>query len=228
MGKLVLASGGISFEGESDPIIDYIFSLAENKNKLVFLPTACHDNHGDEEIVRAYALNHGFKECVSLYLSEDNLDPDYIKETILGASVVYADGGNLKFLLETWRKTKADVYLKQAFQNGTVLSGHSSGAMCWCKRGYDDCGVDGRYMFLDGLDLFPYIMCPHFESWQSFCEDVKMQELDGIAVDDDVALSVIDGECKIIDSGRNPLHSVYYFPAKEGYIKKDLKKSDLL
>lgn len=230
--KLVLCSGGIFFENPFDPILDHIISLADKKEnrKAVFLPTAAHDSHGDEETVATYFLNHGFSKCTSLYLTDESLTKDYIKETILSADVIYADGGNLKFLLETWRKSGAIEFFKQAYENGTVMAGQSSGAMCWCKRGYDDCGIDGRYMFLDGLNFIPYILCPHFEDWQSFVEDVKMQELDGLAVDNDIAISIVDGEYTIIDSGRNPKHSAFYLPANEDYrvidIVKDCPKID--
>lgn len=226
MGKLVLGSGGIFFENESDPIIDHVISLIDDKSnmKMVYLPTGGHDTDEDEEIVRDYCMRHGFKECISLYLTDESLTEEYIKDKILSASVVYAGGGNLKFLLETWRKTKADIYLKQAYENGTVIAGQSSGAMCWCRRGYDNCGIGGRYMFLDGLNLIPYILCPHFEDWTCFLEDVKMQELDGLGVDNDIAISIVDGEYTVIDSGRNPKHSAFYLPAAEEYRVIDIVK----
>lgn len=229
MKKLVLGSGGIFFENESDPIIDHVISLIEDKScmKMVYLPTGGRDTKEDEEIVRDYCMRHGFKECVSLYLTDESLTDEYIRNTILSASVIYAGGGNLKFLLETWRKTKADVYLTQAYENGTVIAGQSSGAMCWCRRGYDNCGIGGRYMFLDGLNFIPYILCPHFEDWQCFLEDVKMQELDGLGVDNDIAISIVDGEYTIIDSGRNPKHSAFYLPAAEEYTVKDLVKEHI-
>ena len=222
--KLVLGSGGIFFENESDPILDHIFSLIEDKEnmKMVYLPTAGHDSTDHEEMVNDYCYRHGFKESVSLYLTDETLSDEYIRDTILSASVIYARGGNLKFLLETWRKRGADVYLKQAYENGVVIAGQSSGAMCWCKHGYDDCGIGGRFMFLDGLDLIPYILCPHFEDWPSFLEDVKMQELDGIGLDNDIAISIVDGEYEIIDSGRNIRHSAFYLPAAEDYHVYDL------
>lgn len=224
--KLVLGSGGIFFENEEDPILNHIISLVEDKSemKAVFLPTACRDSRDDEETVRSYFIRHGFKKCTSLYLTDETVTDEYIKETILSASVIYADGGNLKFLLETWRKRKADLYLTEAYNKGVVIAGQSSGAMCWCKRGYDNCGLDGRYMFLDGLGFIPYILCPHFEDWQHFTENVKMQELDGIAVDNDIAISIVDGEYTVVDSGRNPKHSAFYLPADEEYKVIDLVK----
>lgn len=224
--KLVLGSGGIFFENESDPIIDHIISLVEDKTdmKAVFLPTACHDSHDDEETVRSYFLRHGFTECVSLYLSEDTQSDEYIREKIQSASVIYADGGNLKFLLETWRKRGVIRYLTEAYEKGTVIAGQSSGAMCWCRHGYDNCGIDGRFMFLDGLNFIPYILCPHFEDWQHFLENVKMQELDGLAVDNDIAISIVDDDYTVVDSGRNPKHSAFFLPADEGYPVIDLVK----
>ncbi len=222
--KLVLGSGGIFFENESDVIIDHVISLADKKDKWVFLPTANRDKPDDEETVRRYALTHGFKEATSLYMSRDDVSDEYIRDTILSADVIYADGGNLKFLLETWRRRGAIPYLRQAYENGTVIAGQSSGAMCWCRLGYDNCGIDGRYMYLLGLDLIPYVLCPHFEDWQQFLEDVKHQELDALAVDNDIALSIVDGEYAVIDSGRNPRHSAFYLPADEGYPVIDLQK----
>lgn len=224
MGKLFLASGNIHFENESDKIIDSLFSVIPEKNKMVFLPTASFDNHGDEDTVRNYALNHGFKECISLYLTDDTLTDEYIKETLLTADLIYADGGNLKFLLETWRKRKADKYMIEAYNNGTILAGQSSGAMCWCRRGYDDCGPDGRYMFLDGLNLIPYILCPHFEYWPSFLEDIKMQELDGIGIDDDIAVFICDGEYTVFNNFEDENHSAFYLRADNNFLPENLQK----
>ena len=231
MGKLVLGSGGIFFEHESDPIIDHVFSLIDKKDnlKMVYLTTAGHDDREEDEgYVKDYCLRHGFKEVVALHLTDETLTDEYIENTIMSASVIYACGGNLKFELETWRKTKADVYLTNAYNSGVVIAGQSSGAMCWCKRGYDNCGIDGRYMFLDGLNFIPFIFCPHFEDWQCFCEDIKMQELDGIAIDNDIAISIVDGEYTIIDSGRNPKHSAFYLPANEDYKVHDIVKEDVV
>lgn len=228
--KLVLGSGGIYFENESDVILDHIFSLidvnTENKT-MVFLPTGHRDSDEDEEIVNRYCYSHGFKEVKHLYLIDGKLTEEEIRDTIMSASVIYACGGNLKVILETWRKTKADVYLKEAYEKGIVIAGQSSGAMCWCKRGYDNCGIGGRFMFLDGLDLIPYILCPHFEDWPSFLEDVKMQELDGLGVDNDIVISIVDGEYTVVTSGKNPVHTAYYLPADEEYAVHDLMKEHI-
>lgn len=222
--KLVLGSGGIFFEHQSDPILEHIFSLVDDRplRKMVYLPTAGHDSHDMEETVRDFCLRHGFEEAISLYLTDESLTPECIRDTILSADVIYARGGNLMFLLDVWRKTGADVWLKQAYEQGTVIAGQSSGAMCWCRRGYDNCGENGSFMFLDGLDLIPYVLCPHFEDWPSFLEDVKTQDLDALGLDNDIVIAIVDGEYTIVDSGRNPLHSAFLMPASENYAVTDL------
>lgn len=227
--KLVLASGSIRFDMETDPIMDHILSLSDKKEnlKFVYVPTAGRDNVEDEAVIREYLSRRGVTDVNFLLLSDDSLTDEEIKETILTADVIYAKGGNLKFLLETWRRRGADVYFKQAYENGTVIAGNSSGAMCWCKHGYDNCGIGGRFMFLDGLDLIPYIICPHFEDWPEFLEDVKMQELDGIGIDNDIAISIVDGEYEIIDAKRNIRHSAFYLPASEDYHVYDLGRVKL-
>ena len=226
--KLVLGSGAIFFENESDPIIDHIFSLMDpaRPRRMVYLPTAGHDDRSYEEAVDDYCYRHGFASSVSLYLTDESLSGEYIRDTILSASVIYAGGGNLKFLLDTWRRRGADVWLRQAYDGGAVIAGQSSGAMCWCAHGYDDCGKDGRFMFLDALGFIPYAMCPHFEDWPSFLEDVKLQEYDAVGVDNDIALSIVDGRYTVIDNGLNPRHSAYYMPASEDWAVHDLVKEN--
>ena len=49
--------------------------------------------------------------------------------------------------MDTWKATKTDKYLLEAYEKGTVLSGASSGAMCWFKEGYDDC-IDEQFVFV--------------------------------------------------------------------------------
>ncbi len=58
-----------------------------------------------------------------------------------------------------------------------------------------------------------------------FSEDVKMQELDGIGLDNDIVISIVDGEYEIVDSHRNPVHSAYYLPAAEGWPVIDIVKN---
>lgn len=227
MGK-VLAIGGIDLckPGRS-LIMEKISALVGDgaNRKMVYLPTAQRDSGRDEAFIREYFGSLGFA-AKPLYLTDAGLSDAYIRDTILGADMIYASGGNLKFLMETWRARKADVYLRQAYEQGTVLAGTSSGAMCWFRRGYDDCGIGGRPMFIEGVGLFPYCLCPHFENenWHKFTDAVQMQELDGLGVDDDAALVFCDGKVSILRNYPDKEAGAYLMRAKEDYRLQDLSQ----
>lgn len=217
--KLVLSSGGIFWDNPDDPILAHIFSLIEDKTdlRLVYLPTAGHDSPDSEAEVNDWAFRHGFCEVTHLYLSKVPYSKAFLRETILSASMIYSCGGNLKFLLKHWRNTGVDVLLREAYEAGVVISGQSSGAMCYCRLGYDNCGPGGAYMFVQTLGFIPYILCPHFEDWPEFLEDVKKQEFDAIGLDNDIVFSIVDGHFSIVDSGRNPRHAAYWMPEDETF-----------
>ena len=71
MHKLVLGSGAIFFEHESDPIIDHIFSMMDpdRPRRMVYLPTGGHDERDYEDAVNDYCYRHGFESSLSLYLA---------------------------------------------------------------------------------------------------------------------------------------------------------------
>ena len=123
-----------------------------------------------------------------------------IENTILSADIIYADGGNLKFMMNTFRSTGADKALKKAYERGIILSGLSSGMMCWFAEGYDDCGEDGAFEWIDCIGLLPYAACPHFEggNWGSFADAVKGRESSAFAMENGAALVVIDGSYSVI------------------------------
>ena len=223
MGKIVALGGGSLEEGELAPIFEYIRSLSSaEKPKMLFLPTASFDcRDGSEAFIAAFeALG-----CVgeALYLTDESLTKEEIREKIVSSDIVYVDGGNLKFLMDTWNKTGATQAFREAYENGTVLSGLSSGAMCWFDCGYDDCGEDNEFMFIDCVGLLPYCNCPHYESdyWQPFKIAVKEQnKYDGIAVDNRVAVSFVDGEISVIKS--DTARTAYLLKKDNGYVEENM------
>ena len=196
MGHIV-AIGGIDLRAaEQSKIIAHTVSLTGKDNpKLLYLPTAGFDNMEDWPVVKA-AFEHYGCSLTSLRLSDRSLSRGEIESKIAEADMIYACGGNLKFLMDTWNAAGAVPLLREAFNRGAVVSGVSSGAMCWFASGYDDCGENREMMFIDCVGLMPYCLCPHFDSefWHLFCENAKAQPLDGIGVDNEAALSV---ECAL-------------------------------
>lgn len=203
MGYIVALGGGSLEEGELDVVFRHIRSLSKaERPKMLFLPTACHDSHdGSPMFIEAFEK----LGCVgeALYLSEGTLTNEEVREKILSSDIVYVDGGNLKFLMDTWNATGATEAFREAYKRGTVLSGLSSGAMCWFDMGWDDCGENNEFMFIECVGLLPYCTCPHYESdyWQPFKEEIKkLGTMDGIAIDNRVAVSFADGKIEVIKS----------------------------
>lgn len=223
MGIIVGVGGGRYCDNEVLPIFERIVALSKKKNpSVLFVPTAGFDDiNGDEHIFRLFI---GLGCSVSaLLLTDKSLTKAEIEDKILSADIVYAGGGNLKFLMDTWKETGADEVFKKAYEKGVVLSGYSSGSMCWFSRGYDDCGENHEFMFVDCLGLLDYCNCPHYESdyWQVFTEAVKEQDLSGIAIDNGAALIYNNGKFSVMNG--NDGGEVYFLDAENSFEKSLFK-----
>ncbi len=220
MGKIIGIGGGKYDNGEILNIAEYIVSLSKKgKKRLVFLPTASFDNcDEDNDALKTFtALGC---ECDILRLTEKNITYGDIESRILSADIIYADGGNLEFMMNTFRETGADIALKKAYDSGIILSGYSSGMMCWFSEGYDDCGENGSFMFIKCIGILPYAACPHFQGgrWFTFEDALKGREFSGFAADNGAALVFIDGSFSVIygnEGGR-----VLYFDKNNNYRKE--------
>ena len=175
MGTIIALGGGRYDDGEVMPIFERIVRESGKEHPhVVFLPTAGHDDtEGDEPIWESFEKLGCTVETLKL-TDPENTDK-HIYDTLVSSDIVYAGGGNLEFMMNTFKATGADEALREAYKRGKVLSGLSSGAMCWFDMGYDDCGENGDFMFVDCIGLLPYCYCPHFisERWQSFGTAVK-------------------------------------------------------
>lgn len=228
MGIIVGIGGGRYSDNEVEPIFRRIVELSgKKKPSVLFVPTAGFDDiNGDEHIFRLFI---GLGCSVSaLFLTDKTLTEKEIEEKILSCDIVYAGGGNLKFLADTWKETGADKYFKAAYEKGIILSGYSSGSMCWFAQGYDDCGENHSFMFVDGLGLLPFGNCPHFESgeWSSYAQAVKNTPYSGIALENGAGIVFDNG--KVYTLRGNDGGDVYYLDAENGHEKilfDDLKKS---
>ena len=161
-----------------------------------------------------------------LYLTHVYMTEEIIAQKIRNADMIHVPGGNLKFVSEVWRRTGADKYLKEAFEQDKVLFGSSSGSMCWFAQGYDDCGPQDSFMFIDALGLLPYCNCPHYEGafWQSFNDRVTQTKLSSIACENETAVCYIDGKWSLMIASARPDARVWFFDASDGYRRCDLRQ----
>ena len=218
MGKIVAIGGGF----DNDFLVRHILSLCSKKKpNFLHIPTTCYDNRGTELYSRFFRWGC---EVDMLFLTHDYVTEQMTAEKIRRADIINVPGGNLRFALEVWRKTHADKYLKEAYDEGKILFGDSSGSMCWFAEGYDDCGPEGEFMFVDCLGLLPYCNCPHYETreWQGFNEAVKTRTRSAIACENQAAICFIDDQRYILHSPNRVDSRCWLFDASDRFKRIDL------
>lgn len=219
----IAALGGGDFgDAEMLPVVRRIVLRARTqKPKVLYMPTASYDDPGGFDSVRKLFGVFGCS-CSMLRLTDEGLTEEQLRSAILGTDIVYCGGGNLEFMLSTFRSTHADKALTEAYESGTVMSGVSSGAMCWFGPSWDDCCPDGSFKLIDCLGIYPFSFCPHYERgfWSTYDDMIPTLDVSGIAAENGAALFVEDGVFSAVhgrDGGR-----VFLFPKEFGFAKTEL------
>lgn len=175
--------------------IDYeIFSLSQKKNpKVLFIGTASKERKDYyESFKQAYESLGGI--VTNLEILNNKLSNKEIKEKILSSDIIYVGCGRTQFMMDIWRQTGIDKILVEAYEKGIILAGMSAGSYCWFKYNYE---------LIEGVGLIPMINCVHYdeksdEKKKQFFQNIREYKLDGLAIDNDVAVAFIDGKCKVI------------------------------
>lgn len=207
MGKLVCIGGGeiprvkngIQLPYETKEIDEEIVRLSDKPNpKLLFIGTASTNSYDYFLVIKKIFEDLG---CIveNLDLLNDLIDMKEVERQILNTDIIYVGGGNTRFMLEKWKELGVDKLLLKAYEKGIVCSGLSAGSYCWFKYNYD---------LIEGLGVINAINCVHYdqkdeEAKTKFYNVVKDKELIGIALDNCVALEIIDETMKIIKSNKN-------------------------
>lgn len=197
-GEVPRIKNGIQLPYETKEIDEEIVRLSERENpKLLFIGTASKDSYNYYLVIKKIFEDLGCI-CSNLDLLTDNLDMDEVKNAILNTDIIYVGGGNTKFMLEKWRELGVDKLLIEAYNKGIVCSGLSAGSYCWFKLNYD---------LLEGLGIINAINCVHYEqkdeeARNKFYSVIKETGLEGIALENCVAIEFIDNNFKIIKSNK--------------------------
>ena len=208
--RKIVAIGGRDFTHESDDTLDQFFldHCSKKKIKLGFLATASKD---DKEKINLFYKKF---ENKNLELSHFNLTQkiDGFSSWILNKDIIYVDGGNTSFMLDIWKKNSLDKIFKKAYENGIVLAGVSAGAGCWFDWILSD-SVGPGLKPLKGISLISGSCTPHSSEEKrinQFELSIKNGELPpGLAIDDGVAVLLIDGKPSGVYSSRKN-HKAYF------------------
>lgn len=202
----IVAMGGGGFSMEPDnPLLDhYILGLAKQERpKVCFIATASGDS--DRYIVKFYTA-FGQLSCQPTHLSLFDPPTSDLKSFILEQDIVYVGGGNTKSLVALWKEWGLDQILREAWNNGIILSGLSAGSICWFEEGVTD-SIPGSLTALKGIGLLKGSHCPHYDgeperrpAYHRLLSAGLISE--GYAADDGVGLHFIGEQLEKIVSSR--------------------------
>lgn len=224
MGTVIALGGGRFDNGE---MLDVARHIVEKTGKehpyFVFVPAAGSDDiSGDEHLLSVFSS----LGCVTdvLFLLHERTDASVVDFKLSNADIVFVGGGNLEMLMNAFKTGGTAGKLREAYERGCVMCGSSSGAMCWFERGYDDCGVDHSFVFVDCLGFLPYVNCPHYQSenWQTFADAIKSRELSGIACDNGAAICCENGRWYTVSGNEDG--DCYFYDAEDGFKMTNLNE----
>jgi dipeptidase E len=124
--------------------------------------------------------------------------PENLRELVLSQDVIVVGGGNTANMLAIWRVHGFDALLREAWEQGTVLTGSSAGMICWFEAGVTDSFGPQLEGMRDGLGFLPGSACPHYDAEELRRPVYRQLVADGFpagyAADDDAALLFVGTE----------------------------------
>ena len=206
---IAIGGGGFGREIKDLKIEKYIINQSEHTNpSICFIPTATGDDDGYiENFYKAFDK----LGCITSHI-------DFFKRTIKleehinKQDIIFVGGGNTKSMLAVWREWSLDKILKNAYNNGTIMSGVSAGAICWFEKGITDSWKDHQSI-LPCLGFVNGICCPHYDEEPEripFVKDILMNN----KIDECIA---IEGFCALHLINDTPVYSVSFGKNNSAY-----------
>jgi dipeptidase E len=192
----ILGMGGYP----DDALLDHALELARGR-RILFVPTASAENASG--IVGWYERLRGRAELA--HLSFFPWPPADLRALTLAHDVVLVSGGNTANALAVWRVHGFDAILREAWQEGILLTGWSAGMICWFAQGVTD-SFGPQLAAMECLGFLPGSACPHYDGEERrrpvYTQLVAGGLEPGIAADDDVGVHFAGTELREVVSSR--------------------------
>ena len=196
MAGTIVAMGGISWDdAERIPLQDYWLGLTgAERPRVLVVPTAVADAAEPTLSIVSQLTRRAEVSFVSFF----PWPPADVRELALRQDAIYVSGGNTANALAIWRVHGFDGLLREAWEQGTVLTGVSAGMICWFEAGVTDSFGPQLAGMPDGLGFLPGSACPHYDG-EERRRPVYRKLVDegfpaGYAADDDAALFFVGTE----------------------------------
>lgn len=186
---------------ETKEIDEEIIRLAGKTNpKVLFIGTASRENDIYFNAIKDIYESYGaiVKKMPKLEFNEMHETKEEfinkIRLIVLASDIIYVGGGNTKHMIDVWKEFYIEDILKEALREGIVLAGYSAGSYIMFKFNYE---------LIEGMDLISMVNIVHFneksqEKIDAFVNVIKDKKMPGIALDNGVALEVIDDKVRIV------------------------------
>jgi dipeptidase E len=192
----ILGMGGYP----NDALLEHALGLARGTRTL-YVPTASSENAAGT--IGWYERLRGRAELT--HLSFFPWPPGDLRELVLAQDVILVSGGNTANALAIWRLHGFDRLLREAWQEGILLTGWSAGMICWFEQGVTD-SFGPQLAGMDCLGFLPGSACPHYDGEERRRPVYRQLVADGlqpgIAADDDVGLHYAGTELREVVTSR--------------------------
>jgi peptidase E len=202
----IVAMGG---GGTSDAVVDATLALARRPDpRVLYVGTA-----SAEDPWFALSWYDRLRGKAELrHLEFFPWPPADLRDLTLAHDVIFVGGGNTANMLAIWRVHGFDAILREAWDQGIVLSGGSAGMICWFEHGVTD-SFGPQLAPMECLGFLPGSACPHWDDeanrkpvYRRLVDDGTMPP--GVAADATVGLHYAGTELVEVLSDN---------PAKAGY-----------
>jgi len=185
-------------------LVRYVLGLARRRRpRVLFLGTASGDGAG--YLLTFYQAFAGI-DCEPSHLALFDRTVDDIDAFVRSQDVVIVGGGNTANMLAIWRLHGVESALRNAYAEGTVLSGWSAGCLCWFEGGVTDSFTPELGALRDGLGILSGSACPHYDTQEArrpvYAREIAAGLPPGIALEDGVAARYDDERLVEVVSAR--------------------------
>ena len=196
-------------------LVRYVLGLARRRRpRVLFLGTASGDGAG--YLLTFYQAFAGI-DCEPSHLALFDRTVDDIDAFVRSQDVVIVGGGNTANMLAIWRLHGVESALRNAYAEGTVLSGWSAGCLCWFEGGVTDSFTPELGALRDGLGILSGSACPHYDTQEArrpvYAREIAAGLPPGIALEDGVAARYDDERLVEVVSAR-PEGRAFFVDAK--------------
>jgi dipeptidase E len=178
----ILAMGGVP----DDTLLDHALALARGR-RVLYVPTATREDPALTVLWYDRLRERGTMTHLNFF----PWPPEGLRELALAQDVILVAGGNTANALAIWRVHGFDEALRDAWQDGVLLTGWSAGMICWFERGVTD-SFGPELAPMDCLGFLPGSACPHYDGEERrrpvYTQLVADGFPEGVAADDDVGV----------------------------------------